>query len=351
MKKKLSIKDIADQLKVSKTTVSFVLNGKATENGISKAMQRKVLRHIEKVGYRPNKMAQGLRTGKSGTIGMLVEDISDGFFSTVARCLEVILQLRGYRIIYGSTENDTEITKDLIHVFRNHQVDGYIIAPPPGIEAEIRALKEDGLPVVIFDRYVPDVDVDCVVVDNFRGTGKAIQHLIDNGYRHIAMITLASEQIQMTERERGYRQVLAEAGLMPTVKKIRYHEHKEKQVADIADLLKKHPETDALFFATNYLAESGLEAIITMDLNIPDQLGIIAFDDHNLFRLFKPAITAISQPIDAICKEVVELLFARVEDPSRGSKAIELPTALLVRDSTTPGSEKNGAPSLSGHRT
>jgi len=337
MKKKLSLKDIAEQLKVSKTTVSFVLNGKANENGISKAMQKKVLRHIEKVGYRPNKIAQGLRTGKSGTIGILVEDISDGFFSTVARCFEVILQLRGYRIIYGSTENNTEIAKDLIQVFRNHQVDGYIIAPPPGVEAEIRYLQEDGLPVVIFDRYLPEADVDCVVVDNFSGTGKAIRHLIEQGYHHTAMITLDSEQIQMTERERGYRQAMADAGLTPIVKKIRYHEQKDKQVSDIAAMLNQYSQIDALFFATNYLAESGLEAIINLGLTMPGQLGMISFDDHNLFRLFKPAITVISQPIDEVCKKVVELLFARFEDPSRGSKAIELPTTLVVRDSTRRG--------------
>lgn len=335
MKKKLSIKDIAEQLNVSKTTVSFVLNGKASDIGISKAMQKKVLKHIEKVGYRPNKLAQGLRSGKSRTIGMLIEDISDAFFSTIARRFEEMLSAKGYRIIYGSTENNTEVTKDLIEAFRHHQVDGYIIAPPPGIEDDIKALIEDDLPVVIFDRPVPDADVDSVMVDNYRGTYKAIQHLLSSGYKNIAMITLASGQMQMNERERGYHQALAEEGLSPQIMKIKYHEQKDKSIADIEAFLREHPDTDALFFATNYLAESGLEALTNLDISIPNQMGVVAFDDHIIFRLFKPSITAISQPIDAICNEVVTLLFDRFDTKKESStKSVQLNTNLVIRNSS-----------------
>jgi len=336
MKKKLSIADIAEQLKVSKTTISFVLNGKGTEAGISKAMQKKVLDHIQKVGYRPNRMAQGLRSGKSKTIGMLIEDISDAFFSTIARRFEEILASKGYRIIYGSTENDTDITKKLIEVFRNHQVDGYIIAPPPGIEEDIRSLQEDKLPVVIFDRPVNELDVDSVMVDNYRGSYKGVQHLLASGYKNIAMITLTSDQMQMSERERGYKQCMEEAGCKPVIMKIKYHESKEKSVNDIQAFLRKNPKTDAIFFATNYIAESGLEALIDMNITIPDNMGVIAFDDHTVFRLFKPSITAISQPIDAICSEVVNLLFDHFNQKKEiNPKSVQLSTNLVIRNSSS----------------
>ncbi|MVT08800.1 LacI family DNA-binding transcriptional regulator [Chitinophaga tropicalis] len=337
MKKKLSIKDIAEQLNVSKTTVSFVLNGKASENGVSQAMQRKVLSYIEKVGYRPNKMAQGLRTGKSKTIGMMVEDISDTFFSTIARKFEEILTTKGYKIIYGSTENNTDVTKELIRVFRNHQVDGYIIAPPPGIEEDIKALIEDGVPVIIFDRPLTELDVDSVLVDNYRGAYKATQHLLANGYKNIVMVTLLSEQTQMRERERGYRQCVEEAGGKPAILKIRYHEKKEKAIADIEQYLKNNRKTDAVFFATNYLAENGLEAIANCKLAIADRIGVVVFDDSNWFRLFKPSITAISQPIEAICTEVTNLLMERLEQKKEiAPKAIVLPTNMIIRNSSVP---------------
>ncbi len=322
-------------MNVSKTTISFVLNGKAEENGISKAVQKKILNHIEKVGYRPNRMAQGLRTGKSKTIGMLIEDISDAFFSSIARKFEEIFGQKGYRIIYGSTGNDTEVTKDLIQVFRNHQVDGFIIAPSPGIEKDIEELLQDKIPVVIFDRPTEDIDINCVMVDNFMGTCKAMQHLIDNNYTNTAMITLASEQRQMKERERGYRSSMADAGLKSRIVKVKYHEQKEKAIADIEQFLKTNPEVDSIFFMTNYLAEAGLEAITNLALKIPEQLGVVVFDDANLFRLFKPTITAISQPIERICDQAVQLMFEQIESKEATSpKVIQLPTTLHVRNST-----------------
>ncbi|MDT3401174.1 LacI family DNA-binding transcriptional regulator [Mucilaginibacter terrae] len=335
MKKKLSIKDIAEQLHVSKTTISWVLNGKADQYAISKALQRKILKHIEKVGYKPNRMAQGLRTGKSKTIGILIEDISDAFFSTLARRFEEILGKKGYRIVYGSTENNTEITKELIQVFRNHQVDGFIIVPAPGIESTVKELVDEKTPVVFIDRPLSDYDGSCVLVDNFRGTAKAIQHLIDNGYQHIAMVTLSSDQAQMRERERGYQITASEAGMDINVLKIKYHEPKDKAVIQLKNFLNKHKETDALFFATNYLAEIGLETILDLKKNIPDQIGIVVFDDANLFRFFKPSITAIAQPIQSICEQAVQLLFEQLESTSEVSpRIVQLPTSLTIRDSS-----------------
>ncbi|TDW96978.1 LacI family DNA-binding transcriptional regulator [Dinghuibacter silviterrae] len=333
MKKKLSIRDIAEQLKVSKTTVSFVLNGKAAENGVSKAMERRVLAYIEKVGYRPNRMAQGLRTGRSKTIGMMVEDISDAFFSSIARKFEEILSVKGYRIIYGSTENNTAVAKDLIQVFRNHQVDGYIIAPPPGIEEDIRELIADELPVIVFDRTLPNLEVDSVLVDNHQGAYRATRHLLDNGYKHITLVTLTSEQIQMRERERGYLDCLAEAGKRAKILRIKYHEQREKAVSDIEKNIPA--DTDAVLFATNYLAENGLEAIAMRRWNIPDQVAIAVFDDCNWFKLFKPSITAVAQPLEAICTEVVDLLLQKLEHAGhKAPRSLHLPTHLVIRDSS-----------------
>src|ERR1044071_5908470 len=125
MKKKLSIHDLAKQLGVSATTISFVINGKASEKGISEQLEERVRKHIQKVGYKPNLLAQSLRTGKSKIIGMMLEDISDPFFSEIARGVEINAYNHGYKIFYVSTENDTKKTKDLLQVFRDRQVDGY----------------------------------------------------------------------------------------------------------------------------------------------------------------------------------------------------------------------------------
>src|SRR5882757_10164198 len=174
--KKISIHDIARHLNVSSATVSFVLNGKAAEKRISSALEKKVLKFVQKSGYRPNRVAKSLRTGKSKIIGMLVEGISDPFFSSIARIIEERALQHGYKIFYSSTNNDAAITKEIIRVYRDTQVDGYIIAPPPGIEEDIRELMADEFPVVLFDRYFPDLATHNIVVDNFSGSYQAVEH-------------------------------------------------------------------------------------------------------------------------------------------------------------------------------
>ena len=140
MKKKLSIHDIAKHLNVSAATVSLVLNGKAEENKIRPEVVEKIKAYVKEVGYRPNLVAKSLRTGKSRIIGMLVEGISDYFFASIARIVEAEAYKAGYKLFYSSTDGEPEKAKALIKAFRERQVDGYIIAPTPGIEEEIQEL-------------------------------------------------------------------------------------------------------------------------------------------------------------------------------------------------------------------
>jgi LacI family transcriptional regulator len=334
MKKKLSIGDIAKQLHLSTTAVSFVLNGKP---GVSSETKKMVLQYIEKVGYTPNRMAQGLRTGKSNTIGMMVEDISDPFFSSIARIIEESAYRHGYRIIFGSTENDTIKTIDLIQLFRNHQVDGYIIAPPPGIENEVEKLINDKLPVVFFDRTLSTIETDNILVDNFAGSYQSVLQLIKNGYKNIAMVTLSSEQNQMKDRLNAYRQAVEENGMSLLVRKITYHEDAEKSIKLIQSFLKANKEIDAIFFSTNYLAFSGIQAIKRMKLEIGKEIGILVFDDNLMFQLISPTITAIAQPIQEISDRIILTMLDRLSESETEleTKNILLRTTLMERQSTS----------------
>lgn len=338
MKKRMTIGDIANELGISKTTVSFVLNGKARENHISVALEKKILKHIEKVGYRPNQFAQGLRTGKTKIIGMMIEDISDPFFASIARIVEEIAYNKGYKLFYCSTENNTQKTKDLLEVYRTRQVDGYIIAPPPGIEKELKELVDDGHPVVLFDRTLPGFNADSVVADNYQGAFNAIQHFIDNGYRKIAMITLNSDQVQMTERQKGYENAIKQTNQLPLIRKVTYHDDKENSIKEIQDFIADNRDVDAVFFATNYIADNGLEAIRNLKLNIPQELGVIVFDDYNLFRLFTPSISAISQPIKEMAEQVINLMLERLSDKlaQKEVRNFVLPSTLMARNSSLP---------------
>lgn len=338
MKKKFSIQDIANELQISKTTVSFVLNGKAREYGISESLQQRVLAFVNEINYRPNSMAKGLRTGKSNTIGMMIEDISDAFFSSIARRVEENAHKTGYRIIYGSTENDTHKTRDLLRIFQYHQVDGYIIAPSPGIEEDVLDLIRDNVPVVIFDRPLNRIDTSLVLIDNYEGTRNAITHLINNGFRKIGLITLESGQEQMVQRLSAYKETVNTFNLPEIVCTIIYNEDKEQSIRKITDFLTAKPSLDAVFFATNYIAMSGLEAMKRLNLQIGVHLGVAAFDDYNSFQLFNPSITAVAQPTKEIADSVMKCLLGQINQPVEENtfERIILKTSLAIRESSRP---------------
>lgn len=336
MKKKASIHDIARHLKVSATTVSFVLNGKAEEKRISSDLEKRIMKYVRETGYQPNHVAKSLRTGKSKIIGMLVEDISDPFFSSIARVIEGNAYKLGYKIFYSSTENDPEKTKALIRVLRERQVDGYIIAPPPGIEEEVRSLMNDNLPVVLFDRYFPSLSTTNVIVDNYGGSLAAVQHFLENGYKNIGFITLESNQTQMADRLKGYNKAINAQRLRPCVCKVPYELKHDKIVEIIKTFLEKNTGLDAVLFATNYLAVGGLDAINQLKRVIPDDMAVIGFDDNTHFSLFSPAVTAVAQPVQEISETVIKKLIGSLSGKDKASEkqTIVLPTQLIVRESS-----------------
>lgn len=336
MNKKLSINDIANELGVAKSTVSFILNGKAKEKRISDELTERVLKFVKEKGYQPNQLAKSLSTGKTKMICLMVEKISDYFFSHIAFHLEALAYKNGYKIIYCSTENDPEKTRQLISLLRARYVDGYIITPPVGIESEIKALINDNLPVVLFDRYLPDIPTDYVGLDNYKGTYDAIEFLVNTGAKKIALVTLASDQTQMVERQSGYLAALKKHQLAPSLLKVSFENDTETTVKQCVQFIKDNPGTDAIVFATNYLALSGIKAINELGLEIPKDISIIAFDDHDVFNIYNPSISAIAQPLDEMAKQLFKTLLDKLENKVRLkdlSKVIIQPD-LILRGST-----------------
>jgi LacI family transcriptional regulator len=334
VKKKISISDIAKKFHISITTVSFILNGKSKEYRISDDLVKNVKAYINEVGYKPSQLAQSLRTGKTKIIGLMVEDISNPFFATIARLIEEMAYESGYKILYCSTDNDTEKTRELIGMFIDRHVDGYIITPSAGIEKDIMNLIDGERPVVLFDRFFADVNTNYVVIDNAGSAYTATNHLINRGFKNIAFVTLDSDQSQMLDRKAGYEKALLDHQLPHIIKTIPFHTEHDNAVDEIVGFLKNDPQIDAVFFGTNYLAISGLEAIKRLDLRIPKSIGIVAFDDHDLFRLHSPTISAIAQPVEQIAARLIQVLLAKLCNAPESNQNYILPTSLIVRESS-----------------
>ena len=331
MKKKILISDIARELGMSVTTVSFVLNGKAKEKRISERTTKRVLDYVKKVGYKPNELAKRLRMGETKVIGLVIEDISNPFFANVARLIEEKAYGKGYRILYCSTDNQPEKTIELIELFKDRHVDGFIITPSEGVRETIDSLVSHRLPLVLFDRYIPGLDTDFVVSDNVKGAYDATAHLAQRGYTRIALVTLYSSQTQMRDRMDGYMRAIDTYQLQPYVKKMNRDDDEDAVIRDFHRFLDDQ-QPDAVFFATNYLAIRGLKAFKQRLQPMP---GVVSYDDHTLFKLYTPTITVVSQPIEAIADELINTLLNQLEGKGRELKHVILPSELIVRESSS----------------
>ncbi|ALM50086.1 LacI family transcriptional regulator [Flavobacterium psychrophilum] len=336
-KKQVSIKNIASALNISVTTVSFVLNGKAKEKHISKELTKKILDYVKEINYRPNQIAQSLRTGKSKILVFMVEDISNSFFAKLARIIEDIAYEKGYKVIFCSNENDDEKSEELIELFNFRQVDGFIIVPSPGIKNTVESLIEENIPVVLLDRYFPGLESNTVIIDNEEAAFTATLHLINNNYSKIAFITTDTTQTQMLDRLMGYERAIKENNLVPSVLSIPFSQTgKEEGKELIKDFVKNATDLDAVFFSTNYLTLSGLEVFKENNPNAMSSLGIVTFDDNELFKIFNPTITAVSQPLWEIGTELMQLMLnlLKKKDVKDSPEKIVLKTELKVRESS-----------------
>ncbi|WP_417887871.1 LacI family DNA-binding transcriptional regulator [Zunongwangia sp.] len=338
MKKKYAIKDIAAALNVSVTTVSFVLNGKAKEKRISDEVAKKVKNFADSVNYRPNLLAQSLRTGKSRIIVVMLEDISNPFFAKLARILEDLAFQKNYKVFFCSNENKDERAIDLIKTFRERRVDGYMIVPSPGIENDIKSFLEEEIPIILFDRDFPDLKINYVGIDNEDSVYRATQHLYEKNYKQIAFITINSPQSQMKNRFLGYKKAVINNEKKLLTLEIPYPDTIQEESNNyIAKFLSDNPQIDAIIFATNYLSIAGLKVIKEMESNgCKKQLGIITFDDDELFQIYTPTISVIHQPLQEMAEAMMNLMFD-VLDSEKGKHSIKrriLKTKFIEREST-----------------
>ena len=338
--KRVSLKDVAKEAGISPSAVSFILNGRATEMRISKDLEKRVQVIAEQLGYVPNQVAVSLRTGQSKMLGLIVESISGHFFGLLAHIIEEEAEKAGYRLLYSSTENKANRGIDILRMFAQQQVDGYLITPARGMEKEIDAIAKHNKPLVLIDSYFPTDNISHVLVDNYNGMMMGMNHLLEKGYKNIAFVTVDLHLVQMEEKKHAFKDALKRKKVRKIdeqILEIAYGTSQEDIIKQLKKFLKAKPETDAIFFATNYLGIPGLECIQQMGLKIPEDIAMICFDDHDLFRLFPGGITAVRQPIDEIARQSIKLVIRQLEH-GKSSKIpiqrIKLRPQLIQRGST-----------------
>src|SRR5437588_2498685 len=325
----VSIKDVAEAAGVSTATVSRVLT-----NGlhVRTELRERVMAEVERLGYRPNLVERSLRSQQSTTIGLIVSDIRNPFFTSLSRAIEDTTYEQEYSIILCNTDENPEKEAIYLNLMQDTGVAGVIISPTRQTVANFSS-SNFPFPIVVVDRSVPNGDVDTVLLDNIDAAYRLTTHLIEQGYKQIG--ALCTEMSTGLERQLGYEKALRAHGLAPKSEYMKYLPPKADAGYSAALKMIDLPEPpDALFTVNSLLAAGALQAIRERDLTIPDDLALVTFDETTWASLVQPAITLIDQPTYEIGKEAAELLLQRIADPGRPTRQVILKGQLLVRGSS-----------------
>jgi len=327
--------DVARRARVSVATVSYVIN-----NGprpVSEATRGRVLRAIRQLDYRPSEIARSLRLQRTRTIGLILPDTANPFFAAVAKGVEDTGFAAGYSVLLGHSGYDVDRERAYAEVMISKQVDGVIYVQAATDAATAQSLLEHRIPTVAVDREVVDLEIDCVVADNFGGIRAATEHLVALGHRRIACIVRSTGLSNARERLRGYQAALAEAGLDPDPAYLRlggsgYDEGRQV----MGQLLALDPPPTAVLAFPDIVAVGAIRAIQDAGLRVPGDVSVVGFDDIPSSGFMVPALTTVAMPKWEMGQRAAELLLARIAgaEPGAAPRRIVLPTALVVRQST-----------------
>ncbi|HVB61036.1 MAG TPA: LacI family DNA-binding transcriptional regulator [Ktedonobacteraceae bacterium] len=327
-----SIKEVAEAAGVSTATVSRVLTNSPH---VRPELRERVLNVVQQLEYRPNLIARSLRSQQTMTIGLIVSDIRNPFFTAISRDVEDTAYEQGYSIILCNTDEDQQKEVIYLNLMRDANVAGVIFSPTRQTAANFAALNLD-FPTVVVDRSVSNADVDAVLLDNVDSAYRLTTHLIDNGYQRIGAIC---GEMSTTGRERhaGYEQALRARGRTPAGDRVRFVAPKiEAGYAATLQLLDLAQPPDALLTTNSLLAAGALEAIRERGLTIPGDIALVTFDETTWASLVQPPLTLIAQPTHEIGQTATELLLRRIAEPARPTRQVILKGQLLIRGSSAP---------------
>lgn len=334
--KRVSLKDIAEHLGVSSALVSMVLNHRGDERGISTETQKKVWNLAKKLNYKPNQVARSLRLGNSKIIGLIISDISNVFYSVIAKSIEDEASRNGYSVMFMSSEEDPKAEEEMTNTLINRGVDGLVLSTSYSERDQVRKLRDSNIPFVLIDRYVPGVKTNCVLVEDYQGAFDMTEHLLSMGYTKIALLNVTPSHLTtMKNRILGYKDALRQNGNIvknKLVKEIPYYDIKKNMKAILMDLILTE-KVQSIFFLNNKLTIAGLEILKQLNIRIPQDISVVSFDDIDLFRFSYPTITSVKQPKEKIGKLAFEILLNQINDPNLEKQQIILPVKLNIRES------------------
>ena len=345
MKRKITLKQIARELDVSISTVSKALKN---SKEISEDTREKVQAFAKLYNYRPNNIALSLKNRKTKTIGVIIPDIVHHFFSKVISGIELYANSKGYNVIVGLSNESFDKEVINMDMLANGSIDGFILS----ISKETLQFQDyhhfnetinQGMPIVMFDRVVNEIDCDKVVVDDLEGAKNAVISMVKNGCSKVALISTKDYVNVGKYRTQGYISALEECNIIPKteyVLKVEDESLSEYNLLnlerEIEEMFSSNPEIDGIFAVNEIYAITAMKVARKLGKKIPDDIQVVGFTDGVLSRHAFPRLTTVSQHGQKIGEKTAELLINRIEneDNIEPSKTIIIPTELIEREST-----------------
>lgn len=329
--KRASIKDIARIAGVSVATVSYVLNKKEGSR-ISEATKLKIQEVAETINYTPNKIAKSLKMSKSKLIGLILADISNDFYSSIARNIEDEAMKFGYTLLIGSSDENPEKFRKLTELFSEQQVDGMILAPVvDSDEAVLKLLKEE-YPIVTIDRYLKNVNIPGIMINNSEISESICEFLVEKNFEEIIYVGYDTKLPHLLDRQEGFDKRISTADIQ--YKKVliginNITEEIYKGLDESLDLSKK----TALYFSSNKLGIAGLSYLNQKNIKVPQDVSVIAFDQTEAYSLFPTEISFVQQPLMEMAREAVKVLDAQIDNYTVDGRKITFPAKLINKKS------------------
>lgn len=334
-KRQVTLKYIADRLNISPSTVSRVLSRQAKRYRISKKTEDAVLSEAKRLDFSPNQLARGLRLKKTHTLGLVIPDISNPFFASLARYVEREARKSGYAVFLCDSEERTDIEIESLRLMQGRKVDGIIISPVGQSGDHLTRLHKAGLPIVIVDRYSPSMNLPFVTSDNYNGALQGVDYLIENGHRRIACIQGLPDSAPSVDRVNGYKAALNEHGIELQENQIIGDNFGEQNgYISTKLLLEQKNKPTAIFSVGNLITLGALKAVTEAGLRVPEDLSIVSFDEQPYSAFLSTPMTTIAQQNETMGQIGVSLLLRQmmVTDKPK-QEGIKLPTQLIKRAS------------------
>lgn len=334
----ITIKDIAKALGLSTSTVSRALRDSYE---ISTETKRLVLEYAEKNNYHPNPIALSLKERRSRTIGVIVCEIANSFFSQIINGIESIAYSKGYNVIIAQSRESFDRELINLQFLTSRSIDGLIISVSTETKdfSYLKELHQKGMPIVFFDRIVDEIATHKVIADSFKGAYDATIHLIKNGYTRIAALANMGFLSIAKERLAGYRAALEEHGIAYDERLVKHCHHGGMVHSEVEDavneLLALEQKPDAILATSDKLTTGCVRILKSKGINVPREMGLVGFSNTDLTELLDPPLTVIRQPAFEMGETATNLLLQLIESkrPVTDFETKMLTTELLIRDS------------------